>query len=392
MRLPPDLQFAFMHFMPYADLPEDHESYESLWVDYPNRLFDPEKGHQYYQRYMREMVLADRLGFDGVMVNEHHNTTYSLMPSCSVMAAALIPQIQQARILVFGTPVNLEHPNRLAEEYAMLDVLSRGRLVCAFPLGTGMEYWGNAASINPTTARARFRESMDIIVKAWTEDGPTQYEGEFYRYRYLNVWPKPYQRPHPPIYVVGSGSPETLDYAASHGFGYQMVMVPRVAQLKAFERYRETAAAHGHPLTPDKIGFNVLIYVAETDEIALREGKEHMLSFYDDFHRTTKRFQAPPGYVTVQEYQRRAAAPNVHGHVDWETVVNNGRVVLGSPDTVASKLELWIEESGSNRITCNLHFAQMPEWKTVKNLTLFAEEVMPRLRKLSGPAPAQVAA
>ena len=100
----------------------------------------------------------------------------------NLIAAAIIPQIKNAKICVWGTPPNLEYPNRLAEEYAMLDVLSQGRLEVAFPLGTGMEYWANP--INPATARERHRESIDIILQAWTQDGPTTYYGDFYTYRY----------------------------------------------------------------------------------------------------------------------------------------------------------------------------------------------------------------
>ena len=108
-----DLQFYFFHFMPYSDYPEDHESYPSTWVDFPNRHFDPAKGKQFYDRYLREMVLADKLGFDALVVNEHHSTAYSMMPAPSLIAAALIPQTSRAKICVFGTPLNLEYPHRV---------------------------------------------------------------------------------------------------------------------------------------------------------------------------------------------------------------------------------------------------------------------------------------
>ena len=106
----------------------------------------------------------------------------------------------------------------------MLDVMSGGRLRVAFPLGTGMEYWANA--VNPATARARFRESIDIILHCWTDDGPRSYEGDFYTYRYLNPWPRPLQQPHPECYIVGTGSPETIELAAELGFGYSVVFIP----------------------------------------------------------------------------------------------------------------------------------------------------------------------
>ena len=147
------VRFDFMHFMPYPHLPENHKDYHSVWVDFPNKFYDPKKGTELYKRYLAELILAERVGFDAVVVNEHHNTAYSMMAAPNLIAAAIIPQMKEARICVWGTPPNLEYPNRLAEEYAMLDVMSEGRLEVAFPLGTGMEYWANP--INPADARVK---------------------------------------------------------------------------------------------------------------------------------------------------------------------------------------------------------------------------------------------
>ena len=123
----------------------------------------------------------------------------------------------------------------------MLDVMSGGRMEYAFPLGTGMEYWANEGTINPTTARARFREGLDIILKSWSEDGPFRYDGEFYNYRYLNPWPKPFQKPRPKCFIVGTGSEETVSLAVDYDLGYSVVFVPIPNQLRAFGRLRELA-------------------------------------------------------------------------------------------------------------------------------------------------------
>ena len=137
------------------------------------------------------MRLAEELGFDGICINEHHNTVYSMTPTVSVMAGGDRDRHASARRSWSpACPSTSTYPNRVAEEYAMLDVMSGGRMEFAFPLGTGMEYWSNAGAINPATARARFRESLDVILQAWTEDGPTRYDGDFYTYRYLNPWPQ----------------------------------------------------------------------------------------------------------------------------------------------------------------------------------------------------------
>jgi len=217
-------RFNAMHFMPYVYLPENHKEYKTTWVDFPNKFYDPVKGHELYQSYFEQLVLADRLGFDAIVLNEHHNTVYGMMATPNVVAAALIPQVQRARICVWGVPPNFMLPNRLAEEYAILDVMSKGRLEIAFPLGTGMEYWSNP--VNPATAREKFRESLKIMLQAWTADGPTKHFGKFYTYRFLNPWPRPYQKPHPPCYIVGAGSPETIEFAAELGFGYRLSLYP----------------------------------------------------------------------------------------------------------------------------------------------------------------------
>ena len=389
MTIAPDIQFYFMHFMPYTELPEDLQSYESTWVDFPNSLYDPAKGHRLYQRYLSEFVLADRLGFDGIVVNEHHSTAYSMMPACNLIAAALIPQTSRARICTFGTLVNIQYPNRVAEEYAVLDVLSGGRLEIAFPIGTGMEYWSNATAVNPATARQRFRESIDIILRAWTEDGPLRYDGDFYTYRYLNVWPKPMQKPHPKLWVVGT-SPETANLAAELGFGYSSVFIPADMQVRGFQAFREKSAELGHPPADDKLMFSVFAYVAESDEDAEREGKEHILWYFNNMLKTTPRYFVPPGMNSVAAFRHRlenTAATKLKGtsgNVEWETL-KDYRAVLGSPATVANAIEGWVEQAGAARVICHLHLGNMPHWKTVKNLTLFAEEVIPRLRRRAAP-------
>jgi alkanesulfonate monooxygenase SsuD/methylene tetrahydromethanopterin reductase-like flavin-dependent oxidoreductase (luciferase family) len=373
-----DLQFNMFHFMPYIHLPADHKKYESVWVDLPNSIYDPAKGHKLYRRYLSEMVLADRLGFDGLVVNEHHSTTYSMMPAPSLIAAALIPQTTRAKLCVFGTPLNLEYPHRVAEEYGMLDVMSGGRLEVALPLGTGMEYWVNP--INPATARARFRESIDILLKAWREDGPLPYEGEFYTYRYLNVWPKPYQKPHPKMYLVGTGSPETVQLAAELGMGYSSVFVPIAKQLQAFADLREQSPKYGHTFTRDKAVIGVMCYVAETKEKAEQEWMEHLFFFFKDALRTTPRYLVPPGYVTPAELRKRLSGPNLHGDLSWDALTQQFFVVCGTPDMVAESISGWADQAQSSRINCFLHLGTMPHWMTVKNMTLFAEEVIPLLR------------
>ncbi len=381
------LKFNFMHFMPYPYLPADYADrgkYSSSWVDLPNRLYDPARGHHLYQRYIAELVLADKLGYDGLIVNEHHNTAYSMMASCNLVAAATIPQTTRAKICTWGVPINLEFPNRLAEEYAILDVMSGGRLEVAFPLGTGMEYWANAT--NPATARERMREALEIILQAWQSDGPTSHYGKYYTYRYLNPWPRPLQKPRPKCYLVGSGSPEIVELAAELGFGYTVVFVPIAQQLRTFELFRERSARHGHPVGPEDTPIGVMAYVAENDDLARREFEPHIRSFFDTFLRTEPRYLSPPGYLSFEEFRRRVGSAfdlaKLHGggSFDWDAFTTHSRVIAGTPERVAEAIGNWAEEAESSVITCHLHLGDMPHWKTIKNLTMFAEEVIPRLR------------
>ena len=380
MSILPNTEFFAWHFMPYSKLPENVADYESLWVDFPNKLFDPKEGKALYKRYLDEMVMAEKLGFDGLCVNEHHATAYSMMPVPSIIAAALIPQTTRAKICVMGTPPGLDYPHRLAASYAMLDVMSGGRLEVAFPLGTPMEYWAGTA--NPVTARERFQEALDVILRAWTEDGPLRHEGRFFNYRFLNLWPKPMQQPHPPVYLVGSGSPETIELAAERGLGYSSTFSPIVNQLAAQARLRERAAVHGHTIRPDQLPMVCMAYVGDTDEEAMAEMLPHVKFFFNTLTRAG-RFIDAPGYLSLEEFKRRNGKmlPDLHGKFDWEAMQANFRVVAGSPKTVADTVERWAEEAGSSRVIFQIHRGDMPQWKVVKTITGLAQQVIPELKR-----------
>jgi alkanesulfonate monooxygenase SsuD/methylene tetrahydromethanopterin reductase-like flavin-dependent oxidoreductase (luciferase family) len=382
-----DIKLYFFHHHHYIPIPENHGQFRASMVDYPNTQYDPKVGHALYERHFRSITRAAQLGFDGLCINEHHSMAYSMSPTVGLLAARYVTATSGIPIMVAGTPINLQYPNRVAEEYALLDVMSGGRMEYAFPLGTGMEYWANEGTINPTTARARFRESLDIIIRAWTEDGPFRYDGDFYTYRYLNLWPKPYQKPHPRCFIVGTGSEETVQLAVDYGMGYSIVFVPIKNQLRAFARLRELAEERGKTIQPDDLIIVVMAYVADTDEEAVREARPHMENFFSWFHRVTPRFLVPPGYVTTAEFLRRVseAAMAKSTEATWDDMVSIGRIACGSPDTVAETIVGWCEEAGAGRVNVVLENGDMPEWKVAKTTTLFAQEVIPRIRaRLAG--------
>jgi alkanesulfonate monooxygenase SsuD/methylene tetrahydromethanopterin reductase-like flavin-dependent oxidoreductase (luciferase family) len=377
-----EIQFYVFNHHHYTEIPPDDERYPSTWVQYPNALFDPEIGHALYQRYMREMQLAEELGYDAVVLNEHHATTYSLTPATSVRAAWVGAMTKEIKILVSGVPINLSWPSRVAEEYAMLDVMTGGRMEYGFPLGTGMEYWSNAAAANPATARAKFREGLDIVLRAWTEDGPLRHDGEHFLYRYLNVWPKPFQKPRPKCYIVGSGSPETLAVAAELGTGYSVVFTPIAQQLKAFDAFRELCAEQGREVQPDELLVPIMVYVADTDEEAVERARPFIERFFSFFHRVPPKNLTPPGYLTADSFRRilERSALSQGTSAAFDDMLEIARVAVGSPETVADLLAKWAQDAGTSRLVLTFTLADMSEEEAMRNMTLFAEEVVPRLR------------
>ena len=225
------------------------------------------KGADLYQNYIDTLAYADELGFDGICVNEHHQNAYGLMPSPNLIAAALTQRTRRCKLAVIGNALPMYNPPlRVAEEFAMLDVMSRGRLVAGMVIGGGPEYY--SYQINPTHARERFREALDLIVKAWTTPGPFLWNSKHYFYRYVNPWPRPLQQPHPPIWIPGAGSLETIEFVAQRRYAYMGIpyCYQRRLSSRVFGLFRRGLRAR--PATRrrrSRCGWGVPIYVAETD-------------------------------------------------------------------------------------------------------------------------------
>jgi alkanesulfonate monooxygenase SsuD/methylene tetrahydromethanopterin reductase-like flavin-dependent oxidoreductase (luciferase family) len=207
------MKFTWFNLMPWPHLPEDfREQHRSVWVDIPSSLYDPKKGHEVYNTYLDQLEYAESLGFDGIGVNEHHANAYGLMPSPNIMAAALARRTSKAALVVLGNSIALYNPPiRVAEEFAMLDVISGGRLVAGFPVGTSMDT-NYAYGQIPALTRDKYVEAHELIRRAWKEDEPFHFNGRFTQLRYANCWPKPIQSPRPPVFIPGGGSVETYDF------------------------------------------------------------------------------------------------------------------------------------------------------------------------------------
>src|SRR5688500_13813696 len=272
--------------MPYPALPDDYDG--PAWVTCPNELYDPALGHQLYNRYIDELVLAERLGFDGVCINEHHQNAYGNMPSPNLIASILARQTERVKIAVVGNALPLyDPPTRVAEEFAMIDVISGGRLIAGFVVGGGPEYY--SFTVNPTHARSMFAEAMDLVLRAWTEPGPFEHYGEHWKLKYVNPWPRPLQQPHPTVWIPGAGSKETIELVAARRFGYMGIPYFHIDFFQRnFDLFRDAAAKSGYEASPYQLGWLCPIYVAETDEQAWAEYEPHLWFFAKNLLRDRK--------------------------------------------------------------------------------------------------------
>lgn len=377
------MRFYSFHLMPWVYLPEDfRENHESAWVTLSNEGFDPEKGAKLYERYLDELAYADELGFDGVCVNEHHQTAYGSMPAPNIMAAALVSRIKNGKIAVLGNAIPLrENPIQIAEEVAMLDLLSGGRIISGFVRGIGAEY--HSFSKDPTESRARFHEAHDLIIRAWTEKGPFEHYGKYYQLETVNPWTLPLQQPHPPIWIPTQGSGETIDWTAERRYAFVQTYSSIGTVKKSFNAFKEAAQKHGYEASAYQMGWGLPVYVADTDEKAHREAKEAIEYLFNIAFKMTPEIFFPHGYLTKESmYVIKDKKGIGIDEFKFEYLLENGYILVGSADTVRQRIEELQKELGFGNLLPLLQFGNLSHEKTMENIKLFAEKVMPPLRKI----------
>ena len=387
------MRFSFFHLMPYPYLPDDFdEAYNSSSLTFPNKNFDPKLGSQLYNRYLDELEYADSVGFDGIAVNEHHQSAYGLMPSPNIMAAALARRTERARIMVLGNAIGIRgNPLRVAEEIAMLDLMSGGRVDSGFVRGIGWEYF--AHSLSPTRSRERFNEAHDLIIKAWTSEEMFEWVSPNYEYRYVNLWPRPLQQPHPPIYIPGAGSTETMKFCAERRYTYMSVYAPTRVVRMWFDGYRKAAAELGYVPDPERIALSIPIYVADTDERAHAEGRPAVEWLFRKGLKIPGELASPPGYMSLGSLRGViAAGMRAFSSLSYEELLAQGYAVVGSPETVARRLrEMYDDLGGYGQLIGLFAIGPSTHEQVMRSAELFAGEVIPALRPLGVGAETPVA-
>ncbi len=391
------MKLMWFHLMPYTELPDDfRDNHPSVWVDIHSSLFKPERAHHMYNDFMDELEFAADCGFDAICVNEHHSNGYGLMPSPNLIASSLARRTKDTALCVMGNSIALYNPpTRVAEEFAMLDCISGGRLIAGFPVGSPMDTCF-AYGQNPSMLRQRYMEAHDLIVRAWTEKDTFAFNGRFNQQRYVNIWPRPIQQPHPPIWVPGGGSVETWHWCAEMDYVYcYLSYYGYKAGLQTMKGFWEEMKRLGKDLNPYRAGFLQFVGVGETEKEAYDLYREAAEYFYGRCLHVDARFGNPPGYTTeatlragiesqvgraIQE-NRKALSVSKSAR-EYDAILDNGYIIVGTPDQVAERLRNVAKELHVGHLMMLLQFGNMSKQLTQYNTQLFAEKVMPQLKDL----------
>ena len=313
-----------------------------------------------YAEHLAAWEEMDRLGYDGVGFNEHHCSPYGLMNSPNLMAAAAAQRTSRLKLLIYGNLLPLHEPLRLAEELAMIDCLSNGRLISGFARGIPREY--QVHNVPLAESRARFEEAYEIVTRAWTED-VFSYSGKFWSYKDVAIWPRPVQRPHPEIWIPIIGSKESIEFAGRHNIPITPGLGGGGLRDDIIRYYAKCLAAAGHRLTPNHLSLGVHAYVADSKAQAVKEMGPYHLYFnrtlfsHGNFTETALQRQA--GYSTAQstDYVRpenQRAAALLREDFRNTTMADVERLAEGWPwgtaDEVARRIIAQADAAGANMV------------------------------------------
>lgn len=322
-----------------------------------------------YARWLEQIDAAENLGFDSLWVTEHHFRYFGgMMPSPSVLLAAAAQRTKKMRLGAAVSILPMHNPLRVAEEFAMVDLLSNGRV--NFGAGRGMhptEYTVLGADWN--TAQLRLPEALDVVIRAWT-GGEFEWSGQHYSFPKLSVYPKPLQKPHPPIYVTANKDPESFQMVGRRG--HHLMTLPWIAtneiQRPRIEQYWSALREGGHTVQDKDIFVMYPCYVGASDTEA-RAGALEPWSRWRGFALSALNLE--PG---SEAYRR------VFAHLDYDAIVKDSRGIFGAPESCARMIERIIEVVGATHIGLTFHFGGLSQDKVLKSMERFARLVRPTLR------------
>ena len=333
---------------------------------------------RYYGAILDQVVALEELGYDSVWFGEHHYARYSF-GSPAAMAVAAAARTSRIRLGTGVSLVPLHHPLRLAEEYAMVDVLSGGRL--EYGIGRGfLKSAYDLFGIDTEESSRRYREGAEVIVAAWRAAGRAfDTVGEFWSLRGAECFPPPVQQPHPPIYASGAATLDSYLWAARTGLNLATAFfIPRQDFVRdAIGQYRAALAAAGHdPSTRQVLGV-IQMYCADTDDEAAREGWEYTKNYLRFFSGLDSR--NPHQAMAYDAYRQRASGRTI-GDLTFEQFDRSNLALIGDPEGVIEKLR-WVQDFyGPDGLLLEVAQGAMPPERVIPVCERFARHVMPRFR------------
>ena len=369
-----------------------------------NSAYDPKLGAELYNRYLDEKVYAEEMGFDGLMLNEHHSTPFCMGSVMNVEAAILARITKKAKIVLLGNVLPIwDDPLWLAEELAEIDMISRGRLVTGWVRGTGRESIAHNAQ-SPFNWE-RFQEAHDLVIKAWTTPGPFRWEGEHYNFRYVNPWARPYQDPHPPIWIPGVMSRNTVAWAAKQRYPYVMLATQLEPTRQSYEYYEEQARENGYESGTQHRGYLFKVHVDETEELAeatarkyiqgpsnpfLEGNQGNVRPFIQNLPGMTSRTQLLPTVTDFTAARARGRVAQASGDEQdkgdflgtFEDQTQKMSIITGTPKTVIPKVRHVLEYIRPGSIFFWDGDGAMNHDDAMRSLRLMGEEVIPAVREM----------
>ena len=363
--------------------PDDHPARKAgdTIVLFSNKHFDREEAARLYRERMIEYRLVEEVGFDAIMVNEHHGGPYCMNARCNITSAALVAATERVTILQAGNPLPLwDNPVQLGEEISMLDLMSGGRVFAGIIRGGGPEQIVN--DVNPAYNRDRFQEAHDLLIKSWTTPGPFRWDGEHYNVRVVNPWVLPLQQPHPRILVPGVSSPETIAFAAQRGYPYLGLNTTLDLTKKMWDYYEEVAQEAGYASGPEHRGYLMRVHVAETEEQAMRNAEQFMWMLGEFTGIGRPHWIAPTGYSGFDS--RMARLKNIKSYgASLQSQIDAGTIIVGTPETVIPKIRVWLEETRPGILVFHGNEGAIDHENSKTCIRLLGQEVLPAVREMA---------
>ena len=351
------------------------------------RHFDPQVAIDTYSQHLDAWVELERYGFDGVGINEHHGTPFGLGNSPNLIAAAIARMTRKLKILVYANLLPIHEPLRLAEELAMLDCLSNGRLIAGVARGAPREY--RIFNVPMSESRGRFEECFEVIRRAWVEES-FSFDGQFYKYKDVSIWPRPVQQPHPPLWVPITSSRETIEWAAANDIAITPGVFPGQVREDTIRHYARCQARHGRKVTPRHLNVMIDCYVADSKAKAIEEYGPYILYLFNTLlkydqvrQKDTKGYYSSTAFEHLRQGSKGTLAEDDTFFTQWTMDTLRAaaeNMPLGTPDEIVERIIAECDQAGAESVLLVCNRGHMPQEMFLNQIRRIGTEVLPRLQ------------